>query len=40
MLEQTGKVYFYDILKFDVGHIGMTLSSIVYDLIIHQDQDF
>jgi hypothetical protein len=40
MLQQTGKVYFYDILKFDVGHIGQTLSSIVYDIIIHHDKDF
>lgn len=39
-MEKAGKIYFHDFLKFDVGHIGMAVSSIVLDLVVAQDKDF
>jgi len=40
MMEKTGRVYFHDFLKFDVGHIGIVISEIVLDLVVAKDKEF
>lgn len=37
-MEKSGKAYFHDFLKFDVGHIGIVVSEIVLDLVVAQDK--
>jgi hypothetical protein len=40
LMEKAGKIYFHDFLKYDVGNMGLAISSIVLDLIKTKDKDF
>ena len=40
MMEKAGRVYFYDFLTEDVGKIGEIMSSLIFDLVISEDEDF